>query len=136
MFFKRFRKSPEIPKSELIEQLSIKDKYLVRTKPWDWLTKNEIYIMSKRDGQPAMITMDPWPQEIYLHANGQITVANFYDLMCKRYLDSRTAIPELLARTIIDEITSLLAEQLLECKDEITLLSSDLANPASKSLQN
>ena len=80
MFFKRSKKIvPEIPKSELIEQSPFKNKYLVRLKPWDWLTKTEIYIMSKRDKKPAMITMDPWPQEIYLSANGQITVSEFKD---------------------------------------------------------
>jgi hypothetical protein len=62
MIFKRFKKIvPEIPKSELIEQSPFKDKYLIRLTPWDWLTKTEIYIMSHRDGKPAMITMDPNP---------------------------------------------------------------------------
>lgn len=112
-----------------------KDKYFVRTKSWDWLNEKQIYVANVLNNKPTMITMEPWPQEIFLDADGQITVSEMVELASKMYLDSNMPIPPNLDQIIIDELESLVFElSIIELKDTPTTLPPNLLNPMSENI--
>lgn len=67
MKFNFFKKSgPVIPDFENLKKSPIKDAYFYRARQWFWHTKDMITI---KDYQAArMVTLDPWPQMIFLDA--------------------------------------------------------------------
>lgn len=79
------------------------DQYFHRTEEWDWLNKDMIHVIDSR--APRMITMDPWPQRIYLDATGQQTVEQYIRSMRSRYLPSLA--PAELETTILNELRHL-----------------------------
>lgn len=137
MFKNLFNKSKaSVPDLNYLPTYSNKDKYFVRLKPWDWLNSKQIFVASKIDDKPAMITMDFWPQEIYLDADGQLTVSELINLAVKQYQDSKMEIPENLDKFIIEELERLVNEsELVEFRDEKTILSVELALPMSQQLK-
>lgn len=48
--------------------------------------------------QPRMLTMDPWPQIVFLAADGQKTIAEFIDHLARQYAGT---IPETLDSTVV-----------------------------------
>ena len=53
---------------------------------------------------PRMLTMDPWPQIVFLESDGQRTVSEFVFCMADAYSG---AIPANLDQTIVDELEKL-----------------------------
>ena len=112
-----------------------KNKYFVRTKSWDWLNEKQIYVASVLNNKPTMITMEPWPQEIFLDADGQIKVSEMFERVSKMYVDSKMPIPANLDKIIIDELESLIFElSIIELKDSPTTLPPKLLNPMSENI--
>ncbi len=69
-----------------MEKLSyndVKDKYFYRTESWDWLNETMIHLIDST--RPRMVTMDPWPQEVYLDAVGDKTVKAYRESFVHRY---------------------------------------------------
>ena len=64
---------------------------------------------------PRMLTMDPWPQIIFLESDGQRTVAEFIHYMAGGYSG---AIPEELDKTVIDELLKLIDYKIIKFSDE------------------
>ena len=125
-----FRKrKKEIPDFDFLLNSELRDKYFSRLSPWDWMDDKMIHVFDIN--APRVITMDPWPQLIYLGANGQITVSEFIHEMALSY-DRRTPIPKELDVTVLTILTDLVDDKLIELTAEKRILSPDLEQPKSK----
>lgn len=133
--FKKFFKKKNTDKVRflIMESSPLKDKYFIRIKPWDWLNKEQIYVASKIEDKPTMITMDFWAQEIYLDADGQITVSELLEIAAKQYIDAKMAIPDNLDLILISELESLVNElKIVEFTDVKTTIPLNISLPMSK----
>lgn len=136
MLKKLFGKKVILPQLHYLSNYVNKDKFFVRTAPWDWLNKKEIYIASKIDDKPAMITMDFWPQEIFLDANGQITVAELINIACEQFIKSSIEIPQNVDEYLINELEKLVSKlQIVEFRDNKEELGERVDTPMSKQLK-
>ncbi len=128
--FNIFKKKPRvIPPFMDLTYSEIKDKYFVRLAQWDWLDSQMIHVFD--NNQPRMITMDPWPQLIYLAADGQMTVSEYVYHMAGNY-SKRQSIPEELDSTILEMIDSLLNDNLISLKDKPSVLPYYIDLPVNK----
>lgn len=123
------KKKRELPPFNEIKNSELKDKYFFRTAQWDWLDEEMIHVIDNH--APRMITMDPWPQVIFLEANGQKTIHDFVYEMASKYGRKET-VPEELDATIIELINSLLDDKLIEISDESKSLPYYIDLPRSK----
>ena len=78
-------------------------KYFHRVAAWDWLNKEMIHVTDPHG--PRMITMDPWPQKIFLDATGERTIAGYITDMAASY--PRGHVPAGLREMIIEELDKL-----------------------------
>jgi len=109
-FFKRSRKFPPF---ETLASFAHKDLYFVRTAQWYPLDKRMITVVDPHN--PRMLTMDPWPQIIFLESDGQKTVAEFIYYMAGEYSG---AIPDELDKTIVDELMKLIDYKIIRFSAE------------------
>ncbi|MEP5255485.1 hypothetical protein [Winogradskyella rapida] len=125
-----FRKQKkEIPSFEILQNSEFKDKYFSRLSPWDWMDNKMIHVFDKNS--PRVVTMDPWPQLIYLEATGQITVSEFVYKMASSY-NRKTPIPKELDTTIISVLNDLIEDNLIELTLEKQNLTNDIQYPKSE----
>lgn len=130
-FFKG--KEVSVPHFKSLESSLLKDKYFVRTKPWDWLKEEEIYVVSKLDGRPTRIIMDFWPHEIYLFADGQITVSELIHIVARRFIVGSEPVPEDLDAALLGSMEGLVNElKIVELKDIRTALPLNIELPISR----
>jgi hypothetical protein len=101
--FNFFRRAKKHPQFEALRGFAHKDAYFVRTAQWFPIDQGFISVFDPH--QPRMFTMDPWPQIVFLEADGQRTVAEFIEYMARKYSG---AIPEELDKTIIEELLKLI----------------------------
>ncbi len=80
-FFKSRKKN--FPPFETLAKSQIKEKYFVRTMQWGWLNETMIHVLDHKNQSPRMITMDPWPQQVYLDADGSKTIEEYVYWMAK-----------------------------------------------------
>ncbi|MBD1397168.1 hypothetical protein H9Q13_08335 [Pontibacter sp. JH31] len=123
------KKERELPPFNELKNSGIKDVYFVRLARWDWLNQDMIHVVD--NNAPRMITMDPWPQLIYLEADGQKTVSEFVYDMASKY-GKKQPIPEELDSTIIQMINSLINDKLIELSTESRKLPYYIDLPQSK----
>ena len=64
MFKRFFHKKKPARTFELLHDSPIKERYFIRTAQWDWLDHEHIAVVDPNS--PRMLTMDPWPQWIFL----------------------------------------------------------------------
>jgi hypothetical protein len=121
--FNFFRKK-SLPEFKELEASPLKDKYIARTCSWMWLNDTQITVVDKN--RPRMITMDPWPQLVYLEATGTKTIRELIYELAKKYSGN---VPTGLDSTVLHEINSLLKENIIELKDEISFLPDNILNP-------
>ena len=76
--------------------------------------------------QPRVITMDDWPQLVFLEATGDKTISEFIFFLADQYKDK---IPEELDSTVLHQVNSLLSERIIELRDEKTNLPDDILRP-------
>jgi hypothetical protein len=100
--FNFFKKTKTLPPFETLAGFPQKDHYFIRTAAWRPFDSKKIAVVDPH--QPRMITMDPWPQIVFLAADGQKTVAEFIFDMADKYTG---AIPGHLDKTVIDELMKL-----------------------------
>lgn len=128
--FKRL--SPINSDLSFIQTYENKSMYFVRTSPWGWLNKEEIYIPKNIDGNPTMITLDFWSQEIYLDATGQITVSELIEVACKQYIASGMDIPEGIDQLLVESLESLIYDlKIVEFSKEKKQLPQNIKEPIS-----
>ncbi|WP_336515564.1 hypothetical protein [Pollutibacter soli] len=107
--FSLFRPLKKIPPFLYLQQYSARDFYFRRIAVWDIATDNEVVVIDPK--QPRLLTLDPWPEMIFLSADGQKTVAEYIHYAAEKY---EGTVPDLLDKTIINEIESLLHYGILE----------------------
>lgn len=116
----------EKPEFKSLQAFPHKDKYFHRIAPWDWLTDKEIHVFDPYN--PRVITMDDWPQLIFLDANGKLTVTEYVDYMAECY---KSKIPDELDKTIIYELTALIDMKLIAYSDNKGELKAKFETPMS-----
>jgi hypothetical protein len=113
-----------LPPFETLAKYSNKDKYFYRIEEWFWLDDKHITIIDSHS--PRLITLDPWPQLVFLDAKGKLTVTEYVEYMATQY---KSKVPEKLDDTIIYEIDQLLKEKLIALSDTKQELHPDHDNP-------
>lgn len=128
-FFKR-KKKP-LPVFEHLEAYSNKDKYFSRTLQYDWLNESMIHLFDHKSKSPRMITMDPWPQQVYLDADGTRTVKEYIEYMAGLYANNH--IPDQLDKEIIEVLEDLVVDgEIVQLTDSPVTLPYYLDRPKSK----
>ena len=97
-------------------------KYFYRIAPWHWFTDSMITIIAL----PKFITLDPWPQKVFLDATGNLTVKEYIEQVAKQY-DGK--IPAELDDTIIYQLDQLLDLKVIALADMPQALSPDRDKP-------
>ena len=123
-FFRK--KKRELPPFNDLQVSPLKDKYFARTCPWDWLTPDMIHVYDMH--APRIITMDPWPQTIYLSADGEQTVSDFVYYIASQY-GKREVVPDALDKSILESLQGLLDDKLIELSNDEIILPERLAVP-------
>lgn len=128
--FGLFKKRERVlPPFDDLKNSAIKDKYFFRLAQWDWLNKSMIHV--KDNHRSRMITMDPWPQLIYLEADGQKTVHEFVYQTISQYAKDEP-IPEDLDKEILEIIDALIEDKLIALSNESKKLPYYLDLPGTK----
>ncbi len=112
------------PEFDHLKEFEFKDKYFYKTATWTIYDKGKICIIDPNS--PRMITLDEWPQIIFLEAKGKLTVAEFVNYMASQYT---SAIPKRLDETIIQELTALFNERLIAYSDSAVTLDPAFDEP-------
>jgi hypothetical protein len=110
-FFKTSK--PVVPSFEDLKKSPIAGHYFYRAAQWYWLSKEMITINDNH--APRVITLDPWPQMIFLHATGKLTISEYVDYVASKY---KKEIPADLDSTILSMIDLLLKERVI-CLSEV-----------------
>ena len=114
---------------EKLEASEIKNKYFRRTEKWDWLTKEMIHVFDSKS--PRVITMDPWPQKIFLEAFGQLTVSEYIYNVFKEYPKNQA--PKELDEVILEMLDSLVHEEkIVALSDTPVSLDDSILNPLTE----
>lgn len=109
------KKNTELPTFEAIRNSALCNLYFGRCKPWNWLNDEMIYVIDPHSAKH--ITMDPWFQQIYLRAEGQITFLQFAEKMAGMY-SKREGIPNGLDEMFLNFFEKMCnEEQLLKTSD-------------------
>jgi hypothetical protein len=77
------KSNKKLPPFETLKNYSKKDFFFRRIASWSWLNDNDIFVIDPNASR--FITMDPWPQKIFLEANGQITIHDYIYEITKEY---------------------------------------------------
>jgi hypothetical protein len=104
-----------------------KYKYFYKVATWNVLGKGQIAVADPN--APRMITLDPWPQIVFLEADGKRTVAEFVNYMASEY-DGPP--PDKLDETIIYQVNSLLEFRIIALSDTPVELNKLFNKPVSK----
>ena len=92
---KLFNKKKTLPEFDFIKSYSYKDKYFSRSKKWNWLNSEQISLVEKdEDGKIKMTTMEYWSQEMFLDADGKVSIAEYLTVLIKQFQDSNMEIPD------------------------------------------
>ncbi len=78
-----FRKENNRPSFTYLHHSPIKEQYFIRVAQWDWLDPEHITVLDPNS--PHVITLDPWPQWIFLDATGQCMVKEYVYHWADRY---------------------------------------------------
>ena len=105
-----FRQRNQMPPFPHLEGHPYRDQYFIRTAAWSVYNKEDGSIAITDPSQPRIITLDPWPQLVFLAADGQHTVRTYTLHMARQYTGK---IPPELDRTILDQIMALLDNGLI-----------------------
>ena len=125
--FNPFKKKKKYPPFTTLATFDKKDFYFFRVAQWDWLNNKMIYANDPHG--PRVLTFDPWPQIIFLDANGQLTIAEYVFHTANKYTNE---IPGDLDKTIIDELNKLLSYKLVALNDKQKQLPREIELPLSK----
>lgn len=132
--WKPFKRKIEIPEFKNINKYIDREKYFIRTKKWDWLNSEQIFVAVKnKNGNPKMITMEFWDQEMFLDATGEIKIKDYLNKLIEQYLDSKMKIPKDLDEFMIKTLESLKNElELIKFIDKKEKLKPEYELPLSE----
>lgn len=104
----------------------LKNKFFYRTEEWSWLTKEQIQVYDSRN--PRIITMDPWPQKIYLEALGTKTVGDYIKSVERQY--PRKRVPNDLEDIILKVLHTLIySEKIISLSTEPVTVDVKILKP-------
>ena len=106
--FNLFRSNKKLPPFPVLKNFPEKDFYFIRAASWMWTSESQIIAIDQH--APRVVTMDPWPQLIFLAAEGQKTIEEYVYFMAEQYIGK---VPAKLDETIITEIQTLLKERMI-----------------------
>ncbi|WP_040281238.1 hypothetical protein [Psychroserpens damuponensis] len=116
-------------KFKTLETSEYKNLYFHRTEDWDWLTSDMIRVIDSKS--PRVITMDPWPQKIFLEALGQLTVEDYVHAVTKEY--PKGNVPKELDDTILEMLVDLVYGDKIIAFSEVPItLDEALLNPMTQ----
>jgi len=116
-------------KFETLETSDIKNKYFYRTEKWDWLNHEMIHVFDSKS--PRVITMDPWPQKIFLEALGQLTVHEYVYKVANEYPNGH--VPKELDIVILEMLNNLINnEKIVALSDTPMDLEISISNPMTE----
>jgi hypothetical protein len=121
--FKFFRRTDFIPSDEFLTH-ELSNKYFYRKMPFRLLDKNKIVAFDPNS--PRMITFDPWPEGIFLNANGKLMLKQFLINTAKLYKGN---VPDTLEKTIIEETEKLISNNFIAISDTPIELDKTLLFP-------
>ena len=129
--FSFLKKKKDLPEFDFIKTFSEKEKYFVRVKKWNWLNSEQISLLEKdSDGKIKMTTMDYWPQEMFLDADGQKTILEYLNVLIKQFRDSKMKIPSDLDKFMVKTLLSLKTDlNAIEFSDSPTEIKVEYKNP-------
>lgn len=105
-----FKNNKKLEFNEL-ENYEFKNKYFYRIAEWSWLNNQSISVIDSNKSR--VITMDEWPQLVFLEANGDKTIEEFIYVTAAKY----KKVPKELDKVILYQITQLLKEKLINLSD-------------------
>ena len=111
--FNLFKRKKGIPPFDVLEGYSQKDWYFVRSARWYPMGNSMITVIDPH--QPRLLTLDPWPQIVFLEADGQRTVSEFVHYLAGKY---SSAIPGDLDKAVIGEIVKLADYKIIQLSEE------------------
>nr|WP_321225393.1 hypothetical protein [uncultured Psychroserpens sp.] len=112
-----------------LESSEYKNLYFYRTEEWDWYTSDLIKIIDSKN--PRVITMDPWPQKIYLDALGQLTVEDYIHNVAKDY--PKGNVPKELDDMILQLLEDLVyGEKVVSFSETPVTLEASVLNPSTE----
>ena len=111
--FKLFKTKRSYPPFETLHGFSDRDKYFVRTASWRPFGKDHISIIDPHG--PRIFTLDPWPELIFMSADGLQTIKEYIYDVADKYTGK---IPEELDKTIFNDIQTLLRYNLIRFSDQ------------------
>lgn len=112
-----------------LESSEYKNLYFHRTEEWDWHTKDMIRVIDSKN--PRVITMDPWPQKIYLEALGQLTVEDYVHRVGKEY--PKGNVPKDLDEIILQMLEDLVyGEKVVSFSKVPVTLDASILNPSTE----
>ncbi len=103
LMFKLFKKKIVYPPFDALQTFTSADYYFIRTASWFWLDSETISVVDPQG--PRMLTLDPWPQLVFLAANGDKTIKEYIFFIADLYSGT---IPVGLDSTVLREINNLL----------------------------
>ncbi|SHM74185.1 hypothetical protein [Chitinophaga sp. CF418] len=127
--FNFFRKRPKVDaySLEALASYPNKNKYFVRAARFMELDYNQCTITVIDPHGPRMITMDPWPESIFLNATGQRTVRQYIEDTAESYKGN---IPTKLDSFIIGELEKLAFKyRIIELTDVPNALKPQFEKP-------
>ncbi|WP_405207111.1 hypothetical protein [Aquimarina sp. LLG6339-5] len=129
--FNFLKKKKDLPEFDFIKSYSEKGKYFARVKNWNWLNSEQISLMEKdSDGKIKMTTMDYWPQEMFLDADGQKTISEYLRVLIKQFKDSKMEIPPDLDKFMVETLLSLKNDlNAIEFSDSPIEIKAEYKNP-------
>jgi len=111
--FKRFKTKRSYPPFKTLHEFSDRNKYFVRTAGSRALGKDHISIIDPHG--PRIFTLDPWPELIFMSADGLQTIEEYIYDVADKYSGK---IPEELDKTILGDIQTLLRYNLIRLSDQ------------------
>src|SRR4051794_25727065 len=101
---KLIKSSRMYPPFDAVSSFADRQKYFVRTATWRPFGKDHISIMDPNG--PRIFTLDPWPELIFMSADGLLTIEQYIYDVADKYSGE---IPEELDKTILTEMQTLLS---------------------------
>ncbi|WP_053978618.1 hypothetical protein [Mangrovimonas xylaniphaga] len=134
IFNKLFSKTNVTPEFDFIKSYKYRDKYFSRTKQWTWLNPEQISLIEKdENGKIKMTTMEYWSQEMFLDADGQVTISDYLNVLIKQFKDSKMKIPKDLDEFMTEKLWSLKTDlHAIEFTDSPNMLQPEFKNPINK----
>ncbi|HXB08192.1 MAG TPA: hypothetical protein VNW04_13775 [Puia sp.] len=107
-----------------------RDRYFYRIKQWSYLhSDKEITVLAP----PRLITMDPWPQQVFLDATGKRTVSEYVHYVASKFTGK---VPPKLDELVVAELEKLMREGLIALASSPRELEEKYLKPTQPTSRN